>query len=370
MNLRCYYEVLEVSREASEDEIKRAYRKLAMQHHPDRNPDDPGAERKFKEAAEAYDILRDPERRARYDRFGHAGVQQGAGMGGFSSAEDIFVHFSDIFGDLFGFAGARGGGPRPTPGPDLRYNLKVSFKQAATGAEIPLKLPRRVTCDECGGSGAAPGTKPETCRQCGGSGQIRRSQGFFQIAVSCPVCRGEGKIIVTPCPRCRGEGVLPQMRELTVRVPAGVDTGTRLRLRGEGENGMYGGPPGDLYVVLAVEEDRTFRRQGQDLIHSCKISFPQAALGIRLEVPSLDGPVALDVPKGTQSGAVLRLKGRGMPYLGQSRNGDLLVEVIVQTPTRLSARQEELLRELDQLLRGEDGPLDKVKNAAKKIFKK
>jgi molecular chaperone DnaJ len=319
--------------------------------------------------AEAYDVLRDQERRARYDRFGHAGVQQGAGMGGFNSAEDIFVHFSDIFGDLFGFAGGRGG-PRPTPGADLRYNLQISFKQAATGAEIPLKLPRRVTCDECGGSGAAAGSKPETCRQCGGSGQMRRSQGFFQIAVSCPVCRGEGKIITTPCPKCRGEGVLPQMRELTVRVPAGVDSGTRLRLRGEGENGMYGGPPGDLYVVITVEEDRTFRRHGQDLIHTCKITFPQAALGLRLEVPSLDGPVTLSIPKGTQSGTVLRLKGKGMPYLGQSRSGDLLVEVIVQTPTRLSARQEELIRELDQLLRGDDGPLDKVKNAAKKIFKK
>jgi len=199
---------------------------------------------------------------------------------------------------------------------------------------------------------------------------MRRSQGFFQISVPCPVCRGEGKVIATPCPKCKGEGVLPQMRELTVRVPAGVDTGTRLRLRGEGENGMYGGPPGDLYVVITVEEDRTFRRQGQDLVHTCNITFPQAALGIRLEVPSLDGPITLDVPKGTQSGAVLRLKGKGMPYLGQNRSGDLLVEVIVQTPTRLSARQEELIRELDQLFGKDDGPLDKVKSAARKIFKK
>jgi len=369
MSLRCYYKVLEVPREASEDDIKRAYRKLAMQYHPDRNPDDPEAERKFKEAAEAYDILRDPERRARYDRFGHAGVQQGAGMGGFSNAEDIFVHFSDIFGDLFGFANARGG-PRPAAGPDLRYNLSINLKQAATGAEISLKLPRRVTCDDCTGSGAAPGTKPESCRHCGGSGQMRRTQGFFQIAVPCPICRGEGRIITTPCPKCKGEGTLPQMRELTVRVPAGVDTGTRLRLRGEGESGMYGGPPGDLYVIITVEEDRTFRRQGQDLIHTSKITFPQAALGIRIEVPSLDGPVTLEVPKGTQSGTVLRLKGKGMPYLGQNRNGDLLVEVIVQTPTSLNARQETLIRELDQLLQETEGPLDKVKNVAKKIFKK
>ena len=367
MSQRCYYEVLEVSREASEDEIKRAYRKLAMQYHPDRNPDDPEAEQRFKKAAEAYDVLRDPERRARYDRFGHTGVQQG-GMGGFDSAEDIFVHFSDIFGDLFGFASTRGG-PQPIAGADLRYDLTVSFEQAARGAEIPLKLPRRVACGECGGTGAAPGTKAETCRQCGGSGQMRRSQGFFQIAVPCPACRGEGTIIRTPCPRCKGEGALPQMRELTVRVPAGVDTGTRLRLRGEGENGSNGGPPGDLYVVLTMETDPTFRRQGQDLIHTCKISFPQAALGVRLDVPSLDGLVTIEIPKGTQSGAVLRLPGKGVPYLGRSRRGDLLVEVLVQTPTHLTGRQEKLLMELDALL-AETGPLEKVKKAAKKIFKK
>jgi molecular chaperone DnaJ len=367
MNRRCYYEVLEISREASEEEIKRAYRKLAMQYHPDRNPDDPEAERKFKEAAEAYDVLRDSERRARYDRFGHAGVQNG-GMGGFGSTEDIFVHFSDIFGDLFGFAAARGG-PRPMPGADLRYNLSIPFEQAARGAEIPLKLPRRTTCGECGGTGAAPGTRAETCRQCGGSGQIRRSQGFFQIAVSCPACRGEGKVIAVPCPRCKGEGALPQMREITVRVPAGVDNGTRLRLRGEGESGVHGGPPGDLYVIISVEADGTFRRQGQDLIHSCVISFPQASLGTRLDVPSLDGPVTLEIPKGTQSGTVLRLNGKGLPYLGQARRGDLLVEVIVRTPARLNERQKELLEEFERLSR-EESPLDKVRKAAKKMFKK
>ncbi len=369
MSQRCYYEVLEVARTAGEDEIKRAYRKLAMQFHPDRNPDDPEAEQKFKEAAEAYDVLRDPDRRARYDRFGHAGVKNNGGMpGGFGSAEDIFVHFSDIFGDLFGFASA-GRGPRPTPGADLRYNLQISFEQAARGAEIPLKIPRRTECEECKGSGAAPGTKPETCRQCGGSGQMRRNQGFFQIAVPCPVCRGEGTVIATPCPRCKGEGALPQMREITVRVPAGVDSGTRLRLRGEGESGVHGGPPGDLYVVISVEADHTFRRQGQDLVHTCRISFPQAALGVRLEVPSLDGPVTLAIPKATQSGTVLRLPGKGMPYLGQSRRGDLLVEVIVETPTRLNDRQKELLEEFERIAQ-EGGTFDKVKKAAKKIFKK
>lgn len=370
MNQRCYYEVLEVSREASEDEIKRAYRRLALLHHPDRNPDNPEAEHKFKEAAEAYDVLRDPERRARYDRFGHAGVQGNGSMGGgFGSAEDIFVHFSDIFGDLFGFSAMGRGGPRPTAGADLRYNLTISFAQAARGAEIPLKLPQRAPCGECRGTGAAPGTQPESCRHCGGSGQMRRAQGFFQIAVPCPVCRGEGKVVASPCPRCKGEGTLPQLREITVRVPAGVDTGTRLRLRGEGENGSNGGPPGDLYVVVTVEADHTFRRQGQDLIHTCKISFPQAALGVRLEAPSLDGPVTLDIPKGIQSGTVLRLSGKGMPHLGRPQRGDLLVEVIVQTPTRLSDRQKELLKEFDALSQG-PGPIDKVKKAAKKLFKK
>ena len=366
MTQRCYYEVLEVSREASDEEIKKAYRRLAMQYHPDRNPDNPEAELKFKEAAEAYDVLRDPERRARYDRFGHAGVQGGASAGGFGSAEDVFAHFSDIFGDLFGFAS--GGGNRPMSGADLRYNLTISFAQAARGDEVSLKLPKRVTCDECSGSGAAPGTRPETCRHCGGAGQVRRSQGFFQIATPCPVCRGEGQIIAKPCPKCKGEGIVTQTRELAVRVPAGVDSGTRLRVRGEGEPGINGGPAGDLYVVISVEQDKTFRRQGQDLVYTQEITFVQAALGHRLEVPSLDGKVTLEVPKGIQSGTVLRIKGEGMPYLGQKHKGDLLVEVKVLTPTRISDRQEELLREFEALA-GDGGPLKKVKNMAKKFGK-
>lgn len=365
MSQRCYYEVLEVTRDSGEDEIKRSYRRLAMRHHPDRNPDDPDAEQKFKEAAEAYDVLRDPERRARYDRFGHAGVKGGADAG-FGNAEDIFAHFSDIFGDLFGFA--TGGGNRPMVGADLRYNLSVSFSQAAHGSEATLKLPKRVVCDECHGSGAAPGVKPETCRHCGGSGQIRRSQGFFQIAAPCPVCRGQGRIIAKPCPKCKGEGITTQTRELSVRIPPGVDTGTRLRVRGEGEPGANGGSPGDLYVVVTVEQDKTFRRQGQDLAYTQEISFVQAALGHRLEVPSLGGGVTVEIPSGVQSGTVLRIKGEGMPYLGRNYRGDLLVEVKVLTPTRISERQEELLREFE-LLAQEESPLEKVKNVARKFGK-
>lgn len=347
MAQRDYYDVLGVARDASEDEIKRAYRKLAFQNHPDRNPGDAEAEQRFKEAAEAYEVLRNPEKRARYDQFGHAGT--GNDFQGFGSAEDIFAHFGDIFGDMFGFSmgGSRRAGPRPTPGADLRYNLRISFAQAAKGDEVSLSIPRQVTCSDCNGSGAAPGSSRETCRQCGGSGQVRNAQGFFQFVVPCPTCHGEGYIIPKPCPRCRGKGTVQQMRDLSVRVPAGVDTGMRLRLRGEGEAGSNGGPNGDLYVFIEVEDDKTFDRQGQDLVLHRNISFVQAALGHTLEVPGLDGPLELKIAKGTQNGTVLRLPGKGLPYVGQKRTGDLLVEVLVTTPTNLSARQEELLREFE-----------------------
>ncbi|WP_418709287.1 molecular chaperone DnaJ, partial [Bilophila wadsworthia] len=350
MAQRDYYEVLGVARDASEDEIKRAYRKMALQNHPDHNPDNPEAEQRFKEAAEAYEVLRDPERRARYDQFGHAGVGNNGDFGGFGSAEDIFAHFGDIFGDMFGFSmggGTRRGGPRPTAGADLRYNLNITFAQAARGAEITLNIPRMVTCGECHGSGAAPGTSRETCRQCGGSGQVRNSQGFFQFVVPCPTCHGEGYTISKPCPKCRGKGQVQETRELSVRIPAGVDTGTRLRLRNEGEAGTNGGPNGDLYVFISVDEDKTFRRQGQDLVLTREISFVKAALGHTITVPGLDGDLELKIAKGTQSGTVLRLPGKGLPYLNQKRNGDLLVEILVKTPTNLSARQEELLREFE-----------------------
>lgn len=364
MSQRDYYEVLGVSRKADEDEIKRAYRKLALKYHPDHNPGDSEAEQKFKEAAEAYEVLRDADKRARYDRFGHAGVQ--GGTGGFGSTEDIFAHFSDIFGDLFGFAGGARAS-RGMPGADLRYNLTVTFAQAAKGAEINLSLPKRVACPECQGSGAAPGSQPENCRQCGGTGQVRRSQGFFQIAMPCPACHGVGQIISKPCPRCKGEGAVADTRELTVRVPAGVDTGTRLRLRGEGEPGMHGGPAGDLYVVLTVEQDKRWQREGQNLLFSQHITFVQAALGHKVEVPGLDGPLPLEIPKGIQSGTLLRLPGEGMPYPGRHQRGDLMVEVVVLTPTGITARQEELLREFEAA--AEERPMEKVKKATKKLRK-
>ncbi|MDR1946663.1 MAG: molecular chaperone DnaJ [Desulfovibrio sp.] len=363
MNQRDYYEVLGVSRSADEVEIKRAYRKLALQYHPDHNSGDAEAEYKFKEAAEAYDVLRDAGKRARYDRFGHAGVQ-GSGAGGFGSTEDIFAHFSDIFGDLFGFSHASRG-PRAMSGDDLRYNLNITFAQAAKGDEITLRLQKRVACSECRGSGAAPGTKPETCRQCNGTGQVRRSQGFFQIAMPCPVCRGSGQMIARPCPKCKGEGIVAEMRELAVRVPAGVDTGTRLRVRGEGEPGVHGGPPGDLYVVLSVEPDKRYQREGQNLLCSQEITFVQAALGHKIDAPGLDGPLPLEIPAGIQSGSLLRLPGEGLPYPGQKRRGDMLVEIKVLTPTHLSDQQIEILREFERAT--EQRPLEKVKRAAKKI---
>lgn len=361
-----YYEVLGVERSASDDEVKRAYRKKAFEFHPDRNPDDPEAEARFKEAAEAYDVLRDPDKRARYDRFGHEGLG-GNGYHGFSNADDIFSSFSDIFGDLFGF-GAASRGPRPTQGSDLRYNLRISFRQAAKGDSVTIKVPRNVPCHECNGSGAAPGTRPETCRHCGGSGQIVQSQGFFRVAAPCPSCRGKGQVIAEPCPECRGAGIVQQVRELAVNIPAGVDNGSRLRLRGEGEPGIHGGPPGDLYVVLYVEEDKTFRRQGQDLVHTIQVDMVAAALGTSVEIPTLDEPEKLTVPKGTQSGAVFRLRGLGLPFVNRGGTGDLLVEVIVATPTGLSRRQEELLREFAEIEEGKVGK--KMKNLFKKAVDK
>jgi molecular chaperone DnaJ len=365
---RDYYEVLEVTRTASEDEIKRAYRKLALRFHPDHNPGDAQAEYKFKEAAEAYEVLRDGRRRAHYDQFGHAGTT--GGMGGFGSAEDVFAHFGDIFGDLFGFGmggGQRGSGPRPEPGADLRYELNVSFMQAAKGAEIPLRIPRKTLCPECDGSGAASGSQRESCARCQGSGQVRQSRGLFQFAMPCPVCRGKGYVLPKPCPKCKGGGLINEVHTLSARVPAGVDTGTRLCYHGAGEAGMNGGPAGDLYVYVSVEEDKRFRRQGQNLIVSHRIGFPQAALGHRLTIAVLDGDIDFDVPKGAQSGAVFRVPGKGLPYVGQNRRGDLLVEILVETPTNLTAEQEELLRSFALSL--EKKPLQSVKKMVRKLGK-
>jgi len=364
MAKRDYYEILGVDRSASAEEIKSAYRKLAFQYHPDRNPGDPEAEEKFKEAAEAYEILGDPDKRAQYDRFGHAGVN-GQGFGShFESAEDVFSAFSDIFGEFFGFSAASR--HRPRRGADLRYNLTIPFRDAAKGTEVEIQIPKRDVCDECHGSGAAPGHSPQTCRHCGGVGQITQAQGFFRISVPCPVCRGEGTVITHPCPKCRGRGIVQISKTLKVRVPAGVDSGSRLRVRGEGEPGENGGPAGDLFVVIYVEEDPVFSRQGQDLVVRTEISVVQAILGAKIEVPTLDDPVSVDVPKGTQPGKVLRIPGLGIPRLGGGPQGDLLVEVVVRIPTSVTKRQEELLREFEKL--EEDRPLNRVKDFFKKAM--
>ncbi|MDY0274665.1 MAG: molecular chaperone DnaJ [Desulfomicrobium sp.] len=363
---RDYYEVLGIENHASADEIKSAYRKLALKYHPDRNPDDPDAEDKFKEAAEAYEILSDSGKRAQYDRFGHAGIN-GQGFGDhFHSTEDVFSAFGDIFGDLFGFGAAAGGRRRARAGADLRYNLNISFRDAAKGTEVELNIPKKEVCSDCHGQGSAPGHTPETCQHCHGQGQVTQSQGFFRISVPCPVCRGEGKVITHPCPKCRGNGIVQVDKNLKVRIPAGVDTGSRLRLRNEGEPGDFGGPYGDLYVVIYVEDDKIFARRGQDLVVSADISIVQAILGAKIEVPTIDEPVTLEIPKGTQSGKILRIKNMGLPYLGSTQKGDLLVEVLVHIPTKITKKQEELLREFDRLEEGR--PIKKVKDFFKKAM--
>lgn len=364
---RDYYEVLGVGKTAGDDEIKKAYRQAALKFHPDRNPDDPEAEAKFKEASEAYEVLRDPDKRRRYDQFGHEGLGA-SGFHGFDHTEDIFSAFGDIFSEFFGFGmGGRSRGPRPQPGNDLRYNLTISFRDAAKGSEVTLKIPKNQTCGDCEGTGAAKGTSPETCKHCGGSGRLIQQQGFFRIQVACPVCHGQGSVIKEVCPTCKGRGQVMETKELTVRIPAGVDDGSRLRLRGEGEAGLYGGPPGDLYVVMSVEDDKVFRRQGQDLVYTLEISMIQAALGASIEIPTLDEPILFEVGKGTQPGEVLKLKGRGLPHIGSSSKGDLLIEVRVKIPTSITSKQEELLREFVRI--EEDRPMTKVKEFIKKAGK-
>ncbi|MFO0950828.1 MAG: molecular chaperone DnaJ [Isosphaeraceae bacterium] len=345
---RDFYEVLGVKREASPDEIKKAYRQLALKNHPDKNPNDPEAERRFKEAAEAYEVLSDQDKRQLYDRYGHAGLQ-GAGVHNFRSADDIMSAFSDIFGGgLFGdLFNQRRRGPRP--GQDLLYKLEIELSEAARGTSKTIDVQRQEYCGECKGSGARKGTVATTCNYCGGQGQVVQSRGFFQVATTCPACGGEGVRVTDPCPGCRGSGRVTQVVHLKIDVPPGVESGMWLQHRGQGEPGDPGAPRGNLRIQILVRKHPIFERNRNDLFCQYPISFSQAALGAEIEVPTLEGPDMLTVPRGTQSGDILRLKGRGMPDISGKGRGDELIEVVVETPRHLTPRQEELLRELAEL---------------------
>ncbi len=357
---RDYYEVLGVGRGASEEEIKKAYRKLALKFHPDRNPEDHSAEEKFKEASEAYQILCDADRRAQYDRFGHAAFEQG--QGGFGGFDFGGQGFEDIFGDLFGdfFGATRGrGGRRARRGEDLRLDIELTFEEAAFGTEKVVQVPRLATCGECAGKGTRKGSERVTCTACHGSGQIRFQQGFFSIAKTCGQCGGQGSTIKDPCTTCGGAGMVRETQKLNVKIPAGVDTGSRLKLRGEGAAGPNGGANGDLYVIISVAEHPFFRRQESEIICDVPISFAQAALGADIEVPTLQGKVKMKIPAGTQSGAVFRLRGKGLPDPRGYAHGDELVHVMVETPRRLTSRQRELLEEFARIEGDEVSPMSK-----------
>ncbi len=365
---RDYYEVLGVSRTATDAELKSAYRKLAMQHHPDRNPGDPSAEEKFKEASEAYGVLSDADKRAAYDRFGHAGINGGGFGGGFQTTVDINEIFGDFFGDIFG---ASSGGARrrsrARQGGDLREDLSLTFEEAVFGVKKQVKIRRHEVCEDCKGSGAAPGKAASTCPDCGGRGQVRFQQGFFSVARSCAKCGGTGQIMKDPCMACNGHGRLQKERSLEVQVPPGVEDGTRIRYAEQGDAGIYGGPAGDLYVVLHVAEHDFFERENENLFCVVPISFPQAALGAEIDVPTLYGDHKLKVPEGTQTGTRFRIKGKGVPILNSTSKGSLYVEVRVETPEKLSKRQRELLQELESLSAIDNKPekgglLDKVRD--------
>ncbi|GHU06053.1 chaperone protein DnaJ [Betaproteobacteria bacterium] len=352
MAKRDFYEILSVNRDASEDEIKKAYRKLAMKYHPDRNPDNPKAEEHFKEAKEAYEILSDAQRRAAYDQYGHAGVDpqagMGAGFGGFGNAGGFSDAFGGIFDEIFGGSNRGGGRSNVYRGADLRYNLEVTLEQAAFGTEMQIRIPTMEVCESCKGTGAKPGTQPKTCPTCQGSGQVRLQQGFFSIQQACPKCHGTGRFIADPCGHCHGAGRIKQHKTLAVKIPAGVDEGDRIRLSGEGEHGVNGGPSGDLYVQIHLKPHAVFQREGNDLHCEMPISFSTAALGGEIEIPTLDGAANLKIPEETQSGRIFRLRGKGIKGVRSHASGDLLCHVVVETPVNLTDRQKELLRELDE----------------------
>lgn len=357
MSKRDYYEVLGVNKNASEAELKKAYRRLAMKYHPDRNTGDDktASELRFKEAKEAYEVLADPQKRAAYDQFGHAGVESSMG-GGYGAGGG--ANFSDIFGDVFGdiFGGGRGGGGSSVRrGADLRYNLELTLEKAVAGTEVKIRVPTLVRCNVCKGSGAKKGSKPSTCSTCGGHGQVRMQQGFFSVQQTCPTCRGKGTVIEDPCTSCHGAGRIQQHKTLSVKVPAGVDSGDRIRLAGEGEAGESGGAPGDLYVQVAVKEHKIFSREDNNLFCEVPIPFVIAALGGDLEVPTLEGKVMLKIPAGTQAGKMFRIRGKGVKPVRGGPVGDLLCRVMVETPINLTEKQKDILRQFDQSMEGTDG---------------
>jgi molecular chaperone DnaJ len=350
---RCYYEILGVERSAGEDEIKKSYRKIAMQCHPDRNPGNREAEENFKEAAEAYEVLCDPQKRDIYNRYGHEGLS-GAGYRGFSGFEDIFTSFGDIFGDVFGLNSGRSRSRTAArAGADLRYDLRISFMDAALGTSTEIDLAKYTLCESCKGSGCAPGTAPQICDRCNGRGQIMQSSGFFSISSTCPKCRGQGGVITSPCKECAGGGKVRITKTVQIKIPAGVETGSRLRLRGEGEDGEKGGPNGDLYVFIEVKPHEIFQRNGNDIYCRVPITFVQAALGGSVEAPTLTGTERLKIPKGTPTGKAFRLKGKGIAHLRGYGRGDQIIETVVTVPDNLTKKQEELLREFDRLSSGE-----------------
>ncbi|NMH66509.1 molecular chaperone DnaJ [Shewanella salipaludis] len=353
MSKRDYYEVLGVGRDASEREIKKAYKRLAMKFHPDRNPGDKAAEANFKEAKEAYEILTDSDKKAAYDQFGHAGVDPNRGGGGFGGGQDFGDIFGDVFGDIFGGGRRGGGGQRQAArGSDLRYNLELSLEEAVKGLTKELRIPALAACDLCDGSGAKKGTSATTCSTCHGQGQVQMRQGFFAVQQACPTCHGRGKIIKEPCSKCHGNGRVEKSKTLSVKIPAGVDTGDRIRLAGEGEAGEFGAPPGDLYVQVSVREHAIFVRDGNNLYCEVPISFSKAALGGEIEVPTLDGKVSLKIPAETQTGRMFRLRGKGVKSVRSHAVGDLLCKVVMETPVNLNERQKELLKEFEATLTG------------------
>ncbi len=361
MSKRDYYEVLGVQKNASEAELKKAFKRLAMKHHPDRNQDNQDeAEEKFKEGKEAYDILNDAQKRAAYDQFGHAGVEQSAGMGGAGAGGGFSDIFGDVFGDIFGGAQGGHGGQRVYRGADLRYNLTLDLEEAVRGHSINIRVPTYVSCDECDGSGAKKGTKPKTCTTCGGQGQVRMQQGFFSLQQTCPRCHGNGKMIDSPCGKCKGQGRVEKNKTLSVKVPAGVDNGDRIRLSGEGEAGENGGPPGDLYVQITVREHKIFQRDGSDLYCEVPLALTTATLGGDMDVPTLDGRVKLRIPAETQTGKMFRLRGKGVKSVRGSSTGDLMCRVVLETPVKLTKQQKELFQELEKSLKE-----DKVNHSPK-----